>query len=397
MNVSIIGLGYIGLPTAALIASNGIKVYGVDINQGVVEKITRGEVHIVERDLDGLVQKAVTNGFLTAGAVPQKADVFIIAVPTPVTEGNRPDVTFVDKAVESVIPFLEKENLLIIESTCPVGITDRLAGRIFYRRPDLAGSLFIAYCPERVLPGRILYELEHNDRIVGGINEISAKKAAEFYAGFVKGSVFQTDAKTAEMCKLVENAYRDINIAFANELSILCDKAGVDVWELVSLANRHPRVNILNPGCGVGGHCIAVDPWFLVSQFPEEVRIIKTAREINDFKPSWVVEKIEAMAGDFREKRGRPPVLGCLGLSYKPDTDDTRESAALKIARQLIDRGYRVLANEPNINSDFVAGIKNHTLSSVLRESDLIIVNVLHSAYSGVVNKAAENVICFAG
>ncbi|OPX91750.1 MAG: UDP-N-acetyl-D-glucosamine 6-dehydrogenase [Pelotomaculum sp. PtaB.Bin104] len=232
---------------------------------------------------------------------------------------------------------------------------------------------------------------------MGGINEISAKKAAEFYAGFVKGNIFESDSKTAEMCKLVENAYRDINIAFANELSILCDRVGVNVWELISLANRHPRVNILNPGCGVGGHCIAVDPWFLVSQFPEEVRIIKAAREVNDFKPSWVVEKIESMAGDFKEKQGRSAVLGCLGLSYKPDTDDTRESAALKITRQLIDRGHLVLANEPNINSDYVAGIKNHPLSRVLQESDLIIVNVLHSAYRGVVNKAADNVICFAG
>ncbi|MCL6572492.1 MAG: UDP-N-acetyl-D-mannosamine dehydrogenase [Bacillus sp. (in: Bacteria)] len=396
INVSIIGLGYIGLPTAAVIASKGIKVHGVDINPNVVDIINHGRVHIVERDLDTLVRSTVENGLLTAGTKPQKADIFLIAVPTPLSDGCKPDITSVEMAVNTIIPFLEEENLLIVESTCPVGTTDLLASRIFRKRPELKNKIYIAYCPERVLPGRILYELEHNDRIVGGINDISSEKAAEFYALFVKGSIFKTSAKTAEMCKLVENSYRDVNIAFANELSILCDKVDINVWELITLANRHPRVNILNPGCGVGGHCIAVDPWFLVSQFPDDTKIIKAAREVNDAKPYWVLRKIYSIVEEFRNKHNRLPVIGCLGLSYKPDTDDIRESAALKITQKLIKDGYRILANDPNIPSEYIAGLKNYPLSHVLLKSDLLIVYVLHSAYSGIIDKTENNIIFFA-
>jgi len=279
--VVVMGLGYIGLPTAALVASKGISVHGVDINKKVIDTINEGKIHIVEPDLDGLVHEVVKKGFLKVSTEPTKANVFLIAVPTPFKDEYVPDISYVESAIKMILPYLEEGNLVIIESTSPIGTTERIYDLIISKRPELKEKICMAYCPERVLPGKILYELEHNDRVIGGINEESTEKAKEFYSLFVKGELHGTNAKTAEMCKLVENAYRDVNIAFANELSLICDRAGINVWELIELANKHPRVNILQPGVGVGGHCIAVDPWFLITQYPEESRLIKTARNVN--------------------------------------------------------------------------------------------------------------------
>jgi len=389
------GLGYIGLPTAAFIASKRIMVHGVDINPDIVEVINKGEIHIVEPDLKGLVKHVVEKGYLVADTKPTEADVFLIAVPTPFKNNYEPDISYVESAIRMIIPYLKENNLIIIESTSPIGTTERMVQIIFNERPELKDKIYMAYSPERVLPGKILYELEHNDRVIGGIDERSAEKAIKFYALFVKGNLHKTNVKTAEMCKLIENAYRDVNIAFANELSFICDKIGIDVWELIELANKHPRVNILKPGVGVGGHCIAVDPWFIVSQFPEEARLIKTARELNDYKPLWVVRKIEEKVKAFRAKYNREPVIGCLGLSYKPDIDDLRESPALKVVEILIEKRYRVMANEPNVHSEMIKNsIKNYLLEEVISSSDLIFLLVPHKIYKAYLGKL-ENLYYF--
>lgn len=386
IKIVIMGLGYIGLPTAAFIASKGIKVHGVDINHEVVEIINKGKVHIVEPDLAGLVKYVVEKEYLRADTKPKEADVFLIAVPTPFKDNHEPDISYVESAIKMIIPYLKESNLVIIESTCPVGTTERMAEIIFQERPELKDKIYIAYCPERVLPGKILYELEHNDRVVGGISEESTQKALEFYSIFVKGNIYKTNARTAEMCKLVENAYRDINIAFANELSIICDKIGIDVWELIELANKHPRVNILKPGVGVGGHCIAVDPWFIVHQFPNEAKLIRTAREINDYKPYWVVNKIEKIVEDFEIKYKKEPTIGCLGLAYKPDIDDLRESPSIKIIKILKEKGYKVMANEPYIEKRWIDNfIENHPLDEVIEASDLIFLFVYHKVYKSLI------------
>jgi UDP-N-acetyl-D-mannosaminuronic acid dehydrogenase len=385
--IIIMGLGYIGLPTAAFIASKKIYVHGVDINPKVVDTINQGKIHIIEPDLEGLVKYVVEKGYLIADTKPKEADVYVIAVPTPFKENHEPDISYVESAIRMIIPYLRENNLVIIESTSPVGTTEKMAELIFNERPELKGKLYIAYCPERVLPGKILYELEHNDRVIGGLDEKSTEKAIEFYSLFVKGNLHKTNSKTAEMCKLVENAYRDLNIAFANELSIICDKLGIDVWELIELANKHPRVNILKPGVGVGGHCIAVDPWFIVSQFPNEAKLIKTAREVNDFKPLWVVQKIEEQIKEFRKRNNKEPIIGCLGLTYKPDIDDLRESPALEVVEILINKGYKVMANEPNIQSEIIgSNIKNYSIDEVLSSSDLIFLLVPHKVYRNFMN-----------
>ncbi|MEQ8575356.1 MAG: UDP-N-acetyl-D-mannosamine dehydrogenase, partial [Fulvivirga sp.] len=308
--VVMMGLGYIGLPTAALIASNEISVLGVDINENIVKTVNNGEIHIVEPALDGLVRHDVERGYLKAAIKPAEADVFLIAVPTPFKGDNHePDLKFVESATRMVIPYLAEGNLFIIESTSPVGTTEKMAKLIFSERPELEGKIYIAYCPERVLPGNVIYELKNNDRAIGGIDNASTKKAVEFYQLFVTGELHQTNARTAEMTKLVENASRDVQIAFANELSMICNEADIDVWELIKLANKHPRVNILQPGTGVGGHCIAVDPWFIVSEFQEKAKIIRTAREINNYKTEWVIEKVKNRALEFELKEGRKPVI----------------------------------------------------------------------------------------
>lgn len=379
IKVVIMGLGYIGLPTAALVASKKIKVHGVDIKKNIVEVINQGNIHIIEPELEELVKYAVSNKLLSANLDPVEADVFIIAVPTPFKEDFKPDISYVESSIKMIIPFLKENDLIIIESTSPVGTTDKMKEFIFNKRPELKDKICIAYCPERVLPGKIIYELENNDRVIGGINNDSTKKAADFYSIFVKGKMHQTDNRTAEMCKLVENSFRDLNIAFANELSIICDKAGINVWELIELANKHPRVNILKPGVGVGGHCIAVDPWFIVNDFKENAKIIRTSREVNNYKTQWVIERIEETAEVFEQKNKKKAKIACLGLSYKPDIDDMRESPALLVAKTLIKEGFDILPVEPNIKeySDF----KIYDYDHAIKESDILVYLVAHKKF----------------
>ena len=352
MKAVFMGLGYIGLPTAAVAASKGIEVVGVDINPAVVETINQGKIHIVEPDLDKVVKDVVEKKKLRACLQPEEADVFVIVVPTPFKHNHRADITFVRSATKTVIPFLKEGNLFIIESTSPVMTTEKMAEFIFKERPELQGKIYIAYCPERVLPGNVIFELENNDRVIGGINKESSDKAAEFYATFVTGALHKTSARTAEMCKLTENSSRDVQIAFANELSMICHKAGINVWELIELANKHPRVNILQPGCGVGGHCIAVDPWFIVTDFPEQANIIKRARETNDYKADWCANEALSACREFEEKYGREPIVACMGLAFKPDIDDLRESPAKYITSRIISEARAdVLIVEPNVQS----------------------------------------------
>ena len=350
LKVVMMGLGYIGLPTAALIASRGIKVQGIDVNQSVVDTINEGKIHIVEPALDGLVKHVVERGLLKASTTVETADVYLIAVPTPFKGDYEPDLKYVESATRMILPNLKEGNLFIIESRSPVGTTDKMTQIIFEKRPELKGKINIAYCPERVLPGKVIYELENNDRVIGGLDEKSTKAAQDFYRYFVKGELHATNAKTAEMCKLVENSSRDVSIAFANELSMICDKAGINIWELINLANKHPRVNILQPGTGVGGHCIAVDPWFIVSDFEKEAVIIRNAREINNYKTDWVIEKIKSTALQFELNNNRKPIIALMGLAFKPDIDDLRESPALLVADTLLADGkFNLLLAEPNL------------------------------------------------
>ena len=352
-SVVTIGLGYIGLPTSALIASKGVPVFGVDINEKVVDTINRGGIHIVEPELDEVVRSAVKNGFLKAGTKAIQSDVYLVVVPTPFKGDHEPDISYVKSATEGLIPLLKENDLFIIESTSPVGTTEKIKELIYRNRPDLVDKIFIAYCPERVLPGNVMFELVHNDRVIGGIDEKSTNAAINFYAQFVKGELHGTNARTAEMCKLTENASRDVQIAFANELSLICDKADIDIWELISLANKHPRVNILQPGCGVGGHCIAVDPYFITSQFPLESKIIGAAREINNYKAFWCVEKILNITHSFEKEKQRKPKIALCGLAFKPNIDDLRESPAVYIAEK-IKQAYpkeHLFFVEPNIES----------------------------------------------
>ena len=352
MKALFMGLGYIGLPTAAVAAKCGIDVIGVDINPEVVDTINRGEIHIVEPELDLVVRDVVKSGKLKAKTTPEEADVFLIVVPTPFKQNHRADISYVEKATKAVIPYLKEGNLFIIESTSPVMTTEKMADLIYKNKPELKNKIYIAYCPERVLPGNVIYELENNDRVIGGINKESSEKAAEFYRYFVKGNLHFTNCRTAEMCKLTENSSRDVQIAFANELSMICDKAGINVWELIELANKHPRVNILQPGSGVGGHCIAVDPWFIVSDFPEQAQLIKRARETNDYKADWCANQVIEACSQFEAKHNREPVVACMGLAFKPDIDDLRESPAKYITSRIISEARaQVLVVEPNIKS----------------------------------------------
>lgn len=387
-SVVTIGLGYIGLPTSALIASNGVPVYGVDINQNVVDTINRGEIHIVEPELDGIVKKAVEKGLLKAGIKAIESDVYLIVVPTPFKGDHEPDISYVEAATEGIIPLLKENDLYIIESTSPIGTTEKMKDLIYSKRPELTDKINIAYCPERVLPGNVMYELVHNDRVIGGLDEKSTEKAVNFYCQFVKGELHRTNARTAEMCKLTENASRDVQIAFANELSLICDKADINVWELIELANKHPRVNILQPGCGVGGHCIAVDPYFITSNFPLESKIIGTAREINNYKAFWCVEKIQNETLKFELENKRKPVVAICGLAFKPNIDDLRESPAVYIAEK-IQQTYpkeHLLFVEPNIKKH-----KNFNLTSfneALNKADILCVLVAHREFEGIKSKS---------
>ena len=380
MKAVFMGLGYIGLPTAAVAAGKGIDVIGVDINPSVVETINRGEIHIVEPELDKLVKDVVGKKKLKASLNPEEADVFLIVVPTPFKQNHVADITYVENATRTVIPFLKEGNLFIIESTSPVMTTEKMADIIFAERPELKGKIYIAYCPERVLPGNVIYELENNDRIIGGINPESSAKATEFYSLFVKGALHRTNSRTAEMCKLTENSSRDVQIAFANELSIICDRNKINVWELIELANKHPRVNILQPGCGVGGHCIAVDPWFIVSDYPEEANIIKQARETNDYKADWCADKVIDTCHSFEMKNGRTPVVACMGLAFKPDIDDLRESPAKYITSRILSEARAdVLVVEPNIRKHKSFSITPY--KEAYQQADIVVWLVRHKEF----------------
>lgn len=394
--VVFVGLGYIGLPTAAVAAHHGYKVVGVDVNPTVVETVNRGEVHIVEPNLAQVVREAVESGHLHAQAVPEAADAFFIVVPTPFKQNHRADITYVEAATLSVIPYLKPGDLFVIESTSPVLTTERMAELIFLKRPELKDQIFIAYCPERVLPGNTLYELVHNDRVIGGINPASTDKAIEFYSAFVQGQLHRTNARTAEMCKLTENSSRDAQIAFANELSIICDKAGINVWELIELANKHPRVNILQPGCGVGGHCIAVDPWFIVSDYPEQAQFIKRARETNDYKADWCANKILQACHDFVEQQGREPVIACMGLAFKPNIDDLRESPAKYIASRVVSEcRAEVLIVEPNIKQH--ASFRLTDYREAYQRADIVAWLVRHTPFLDLPREANKIELDFCG
>ena len=392
LKVVMVGLGYIGLPTAALMASRNLQVLGVDVKQEVVDTINQGQIHIVEPDLDGLVHHVVEKKQLVASLEPAQADVFLIAVPTPFKGDHEPDISYVEGATRKLLPYLQNGNLLIIESTSPVGTTEKIRHLVEQERPELKGQLHYAYCPERVLPGNVIYELEHNDRVIGGIDETATQKALHFYRNFVKGDLHPTNARTAEMCKLVENSFRDVNIAFANELSMVCSRAGINVWELITLANKHPRVNILQPGTGVGGHCIAVDPWFIVSEFPEEAQIIRKAREINNYKTEWVIEKIKNAVLSFEKEHGKAPTVAAMGLAFKPNIDDLRESPALYVAQQLIDAGLNVLPVEPNLENHAKLDLKNY--QEAANEADIMVYLVKHKEFDGLQSAAQTLDFC---
>jgi UDP-N-acetyl-D-mannosaminuronic acid dehydrogenase len=382
----ILGLGYIGLPTAAVLARTGHRVIGVDVNAQVVSTVNEGRIHIVEPDLDQAVAAAVASGALSAQLTPALADVFLIAVPTPFRSGAdgipQPNIDYVLAAARAIAPALRPGNLVLLESTSPVGTTEQVAQVIAEESGLGSEQLHIAYCPERVLPGRILQELISNDRVIGGLTPAAAQAGLAFYASFCQGELLATAARTAELVKLTENSFRDVNIAFANELSLVCDHLGINVRELIRLANHHPRVNVLQPGCGVGGHCIAVDPWFIAAAAPHSTPLIQAARRVNDGKSRWVIEQVQARAAALEDQLGRPARTGCLGLAFKPDVDDLRESPALHITTELLVAGLDVLACEPNLSDH--PTIKLHTLEQVLAEADLLVFLVAHSPFKGL-------------
>lgn len=397
MKACFIGLGYIGLPTAIVAADNGIEVIGVDVNPHVVETINKGKIHIVEPGLADLAAKVVSNGWLKAQSEPESSDVFLIVVPTPFTGDHEPDTSYVEAATRNVIPFLKEGDLYIIESTSPVGTTENMAELIFSERPELKDKIYIAYCPERVLPGNIIYELMNNDRVIGGLNPESTEKAVEFYSKFVKGVCHKTNTRTAEMCKLTENSSRDVQIAFANELSIICDKAGINVWELIELANKHPRVNILQPGSGVGGHCIAVDPYFITSAFPMESQIIGKARELNNYKAFWCAEKTQTAIKNFELEHGREPVVALMGLAFKPNIDDLRESPAKYIATKVM-QGHNnadFLIVEPNIDDHKVFKLTDY--KEAYDKADIIAILVAHNQFKELPWSDDKVILDFAG
>ena len=396
--ICMVGLGYIGLPTAVVFALRGVQVVGLDVNRKAVDMINSGETHIVEPGLEDAVRRTVEAGTLRATTVPESADAFLIAVPTPFyeNEGHEPDLTYVEAATRSIAPVLKSGDLVILESTSPVGATEQMARWVAEMRPDLTfpqthgevSDIRIAHCPERILPGHALAELVSNDRIIGGMTETCAVRARSLYKLAVEGDCIETDCRTAEMAKLTENSFRDVNIAFANELSMICDKLGINVWELIRLANRHPRVNILQPGPGVGGHCIAVDPWFIVSQVPEEAKIIRAAREINDSKPQWVLAKVHQAVAGYADETGKQARIGCFGLAFKPNIDDLRESPALQIASQLADLyPGQVVVAEPYI-SDLPASLTGKVellqSSEAVKTSDVIVLLVDHDDFKAM-------------
>ena len=392
-----IGLGYIGLPTSALIASQGTNVLGVDVNENVVDAINQGKIHIIEPDLESIVSKAVSKGHFRASTTASPAKVFLIVVPTPFKGNYEPDISFVEEATKGIIPFLKKGDLYIIESTSPIGTTEKMKKLIYASRPELKGKIYFAYCPERVLPGNIMYELVENDRVIGGIDKASTQKAISFYSKFVKGDLHPTNARTAEMCKLVENSSRDSQIAFANELSLICDKADINIWELINLANKHPRVNILQPGCGVGGHCIAVDPYFIVSDYPDESNLIRTARKVNNYKSIWCAEKIQNEKLQFELKHGRKPVTALMGLAFKPNIDDLRESPAVYIAQKVLQNSKyeKHFIVEPNILSHSIYKLTD--CNEAVSKADIIVFLVAHREFKTLKLSSHKLVLDFCG
>lgn len=393
--ICVVGLGYIGLPTAAVFARNGAKVVGADVNPITVDTINTGKAHIIEADLDSLLHEVISDGRMIASLTPEEADAFILAVPTPFKGDHTPDLAYVEAATRSVAPFFKEGDLLVLESTVPPGATEKMVSWLEEERPDLkeaggAGtSYYAAHCPERVLPGRVLIELVDNDRIIGGITSACSQKAQSLYKMFVQGECVITSARTAELAKLTENSFRDVNIAFANELSLICDTLDVNVWEVINLANRHPRVNILQPGPGVGGHCIAVDPWFIVDAAPDQSRIIRLARTINDEKTDWVIKKVREAAKATGKDR---PVIACLGLAFKPDIDDLRESPALKITENLAkDKVGEVISVEPNISMQIVSlaqlGVSLESTDQAISRADVVVLLVDHTPFNAITLK----------
>ncbi|WP_148876107.1 UDP-N-acetyl-D-mannosamine dehydrogenase [Serratia marcescens] len=397
--ISVIGLGYIGLPTAAAFASRKKKVVGVDVNQHAVDTINRGAIHIVEPDLDKVVKDAVDGGFLQAVTKPLAADAFLIAVPTPFKGDHEPDLAYVEAAAKSLAPVLKKGDLVILESTSPVGATEQMAAWLAQARSDLsfpqqageAADVNIAYCPERVLPGQVMVELIQNDRVIGGMTPKCSARASELYKIFLEGECVVTNSRTAEMCKLTENSFRDVNIAFANELSLICAEQGINVWELIRLANRHPRVNILQPGPGVGGHCIAVDPWFIVAQNPQQARLIHTARLVNDGKPLWVVDRVKTAVADClaaSDKRASEVKIACFGLAFKPNIDDLRESPAVEVTHLIAEWHVgETLAVEPNVErlpKSLAGHVTLTPIAEALQQADVIVMLVDHQQFKAI-------------
>lgn len=397
MKACFMGLGYIGLPTAIIAAKHGIQVTGVDINPKVVEMTNQGQLHIIEPGMQELLQEVVSAKQLKATTAPEISDAYFMVVPTPFKGNHEPDISYVESATRAVIPFLKEGDLYVIESTSPVGTTDKMVSLIFSLRPELESKIFIAYCPERVLPGNVIHELVHNDRVIGGMNEASTDKAIEFYSQFVQGTLHRTNCKTAEMCKLTENSSRDVQIAFANELSLICDKAGINVWELISLANKHPRVNILQPGCGVGGHCIAVDPYFITADFPIESQIISKAREINNYKSFWCAEKVGNAMLKFELEHHRKPVVAMMGLAFKPDIDDLREAPAKYITTKVMQscNNADILVVEPNVTEHKVFKLTDY--KEAYKQADIVVFLVAHSVFKALPYDDTKVILDFCG
>lgn len=391
------GLGYIGLPTAIIAAKNGVEVVGVDINPAVVEKTNKGELHIIEPGMETLLKEVVASGQLKASTTPEIADAYLIVVPTPFKGDHQPDISYVESATRAVLPLLKEGDLYVIESTSPVGTTDQMAKIIYSERPELEGKIYIAYCPERVLPGNVIFELVNNDRVIGGIDAVSTDKAIEFYSQFVKGELHKTNSKTAEMCKLTENSSRDVQIAFANELSFICEKANINVWELIKLANKHPRVNILQPGCGVGGHCIAVDPYFITAEFPMESQMIAQARKTNNYKSFWCAERVENTMLRFELDNGRKPKVAMMGLAFKLDIDDLRESPAKQIVSKVLQscNNADIMVVEPNVESHNIYKLTDY--KQAYAAADIVVFLVAHSAFKELLPVSDKIVLDFCG
>ena len=397
MRACFMGLGYIGLPTAIIAAKHGVDVVGVDINKNVVETTNKGVLHIVEPGMEQLLQDVIASGKFKAYTEPQECDAYFIVVPTPFKGDHEPDISYVEAATRMVLPLLKANDLFVIESTSPVGTTEKMMSLIYETRPELKDKIFIAYCPERVLPGNVIFELENNDRVIGGVNEVSTEKAKEFYQTFVKGALHSTNSRTAEMCKLTENSSRDVQIAFANELSIICDKAGINVWELIDLANKHPRVNILRPGCGVGGHCIAVDPYFITADYPKESKIISTAREINNYKALWCAEKVKSCMLEFELKNHRKPKVAMMGLAFKPNIDDLRESPAKSITTTVIQacNNPDIMVVEPNVKENNLFKLTDYKVA--YDTADIVVFLVNHREFAGLNYRNDVIVLDFCG